>query len=77
MNRRDGQGLLRRKVRYKFQGKVDVNKFLIQFLCPVPAVGAKFFKFAHIASDSHVDLFNGFLLDVLVFKDKIFNHDGV
>jgi len=68
------QVLLRRKIRYKFKCKIEVNKLVIQLFCPVPAVCTDFFKFTHIAFDSYVNLLNGFLLDVLVFDNKILNH---
>ena len=71
------QKLLRRKVRYKFKGKIEIDKLIIQLFCPVPTVCTDFFKFAHISFDSHVNLLNGFLLDILVFLDKILNHDGI
>ena len=64
------------KVRYKFQGEVDVNKFMIQFLCPVTAVCAYCFKFLHVALDRHVDLLYGLLLDIIAFCNKILDYYG-
>ncbi len=69
--------LLKRKVREKFQGKIEVDKGVFQLLCSVPTVCTNFSEFSHIAFGRHVNLFNGLLFDIFVLVNKIFHHNWV
>ena len=66
------------KIINEFQSKIQINKTVFQFFCPVQAIRTEFFKFSHIPANRHVNLLNGFGFEVFfVLYNKIFHNNGV